>query len=138
MEIVLVGLNHRTASLELRERVSFTADQARRAADELRSRASSKNPWSSPPAIAVKSTASRPKPAMNALPVFSSFLSEFHSIRPDALNGVLYHHYDRAAVRHLFRVSAGLDSLLLGEAEILGQVREAYRLSTNTAPPVPS
>ena len=56
-----------------------------------------------------------------------SFLSEFHAVQADVLSVSLYHHYDRAAVRHLFRVSAGLDSMLLGEAEILGQVREAYR-----------
>src|SRR5882757_3581691 len=129
MEIVLVGLNHRTASLELRERVSFTADQARRAADELRSRGLLEESL-------VLSTCNRsevygvpPEACHECAPGLSSFLSEFHSIRPDALNDVLYHHYDRAAVRHLFRVSAGLDSLLLGEAEILGQVREAYRVS---------
>ena len=129
MEIVLVGLNHRTASLELRERVSFTAEQARRAADELRSRGLLEE-------TLVLSTCNRsevygvpPEASHECAPGLSSFISEFHSIRPDALNGVLYHHYDRAAVRHLFRVSAGLDSLLLGEAEILGQVREAYRVS---------
>jgi glutamyl-tRNA reductase len=129
MEIVLVGLSHRTASLELRERVSFTAEQARRAADELRSRGLLEESL-------VLSTCNRsevygvpPEASHECASSLSSFLSEFHSIRPDALSPVLYHHYDRAAVRHLFRVSAGLDSLLLGEAEILGQVREAYRVS---------
>ena len=62
-------------------------------------------------------------------PGLSTFLSEFHSVRPDVLSVSLYHHYDREAVRHLFRVAAGLDSMLLGEAEILGQVREAYRFA---------
>src|SRR6266576_3635563 len=60
-------------------------------------------------------------------PGLSTFLSEFHSVRADILSVSLYHHYDHEAVRHLFRVSAGLDSMMLGEAEILGQVREAYR-----------
>jgi glutamyl-tRNA reductase len=129
MEIVLVGLSHRTAPLELRERVSFTMEQARRAADELRSRGLMEE-------TLVLSTCNRsevygvpPEATHECAPVLSSFLSEFHSIRPDVLNGVLYQQYDRAAVRHLFRVSAGLDSLLLGEAEILGQVREAYRFA---------
>ncbi len=129
MEIVIVGLNHRTASVELRERVAFTAEQARRAADELRSRGLLEESL-------VLSTCNRsevygvpPEACHECGPGLTSFLSEFHSIRPDVLNGVLYQHYDRAAVRHLFRVSAGLDSLLLGEAEILGQVREAYRFA---------
>jgi glutamyl-tRNA reductase len=129
MEIVLVGLNHRTAPLDVRERVSFTLEQARRAADELRSRGLLEESL-------VLSTCNRselygvpPETSHECAPGLSSFLSEFHSVRPDVLNGLLYQHYDRSAVRHLFRVSAGLDSLLLGEAEILGQVREAYRFA---------
>src|ERR1700681_2237981 len=129
MEIVLVGLNHRTAPVEVRERVSFTTEQARRAADELRSRGILEE-------TLVLSTCNRseiygvpPEASHECAPGLSSFLSEFHAVRPDVLSGALYHHYDREAVRHLFRVSAGLDSMLLGEAEILGQVREAYRFA---------
>src|SRR5256885_10260836 len=129
MEIVLVGLNHRTAPVEVRERVSFTNEQARRAADELRSRGLLQE-------TLVLSTCNRsevygvpPEASHDCAPGLSSFLSEFHSVRADILSTALYHHYDRAAVRHLFRVSGGLDSMLLGEAEILGQVREAYRFA---------
>jgi glutamyl-tRNA reductase len=129
MEIVLVGLNHRTAPVEVRERLAFTSEQARRAADELRSRGILEESL-------VLSTCNRseiygvpPEASHESAPGLSSFLCEFHSVRPDLLNPSLYQHYDRAAVRHLFRVSAGLDSLLLGEAEILGQVREAYRFA---------
>lgn len=129
MEIVLVGLNHRTAPVEVRERVSFTTEQARRAAEQLRARGILEE-------TLVLSTCNRsevygvpPESSRECAPGLSSFLSEFHSVRPDVLNISLYHHYDREAVRHLFRVSAGLDSMLLGEAEILGQVREAYRFA---------
>jgi glutamyl-tRNA reductase len=127
MEIVLVGLNHRTAPVEVRERVSFTAEQSRKAAEELRSRGILQE-------TLVLSTCNRseiygvpPESSHECAPGLSSFLSEFHSVRPDVLGISLYHNYDREAVRHLFRVAAGLDSMLLGEAEILGQVREAYR-----------
>lgn len=127
MEIVLVGLNHRTAPLEVRERVSFTVEQSRQAAEQLRARGILEE-------TLVLSTCNRseiygvpPESSRESAPGLSSFLSEFHSVRPDVLGVSLYHHYDREAVRHLFRVAAGLDSMLLGEAEILGQVREAYR-----------
>jgi glutamyl-tRNA reductase len=129
MEIVLVGLNHRTAPLEVRERVSFTNEQARSAADQLRSRGLLEE-------TLVLSTCNRsevygvpPEAIHECAPGVSSFLSEFHSVQPDLLSVSLYHHYDRQAVRHLFRVAAGLDSMMLGEAEILGQVREAYKFA---------
>ena len=129
MEIVLVGLNHRTAPVEVRERVSFNAEQAQRAAEELRARGILEE-------TLVLSTCNRsevygvpPESSHECAPGLSSFLSEFHSVRPDVLSVSLYHHYDREAVRHLFQVAAGLDSMLLGEAEILGQVREAYRFA---------
>jgi glutamyl-tRNA reductase len=129
MEIVLVGLNHRTAPLEVRERVSFTVEQARRAADELRARGLLEESL-------VLSTCNRsevygvpPEAMRECAPGLSSFLSEFHSVKQDLLSGSLYHHYDQHAVRHLFRVSAGLDSMMLGEAEILGQVRDAYKFA---------
>jgi glutamyl-tRNA reductase len=129
MEIVLVGLNHRTAPLEVRERVSFTAEQARRASGELRARGLLEE-------TLVLSTCNRSEiygvaseTAHECAPGVSSFLSEFHSVGVELLRPSLYHHYDRHAVRHLFRVSGGLDSMMLGEAEILGQVREAYRFA---------
>src|SRR5205809_993505 len=127
MEIVLVGLNHRTAPVEVRERVSVTAEQARRASEELRSKGILEE-------TLVLSTCNRsevygvpPEASRECAPGLSTFLSEFHAVRMDVLGVSLYHHYDREAVRHLFRVAAGLASMMLGEAEILGQVREAYR-----------
>jgi glutamyl-tRNA reductase len=54
------------------------------------------------------------------------FLAEFHHIDPQDLTGHLYDYYDDAAVRHLFAVAAGLDSMVVGEAEVLTQTREAF------------
>src|SRR2546425_12322132 len=129
MQIVLIGLNHRTASVETRERVAFSSEQACRAADELRSRGILEE-------TLVLSTCNRselygvpPETQADSAAQMEDFLTSFHGMRPEELNGSLYRHYDRDAVRHLFRVAAGLDSMLLGEAEILGQVREAYRLA---------
>ena len=129
MEIVLVGLNHRSAPVEVREKVSFTNDQARQAAEELRARGILHE-------TLVLSTCNRsevygvpPETARESAAALSNYLSSFHSVELELLSPSLYHHYDRYAVRHLFRVASGLDSMMLGEAEILGQVREAYRVA---------
>jgi glutamyl-tRNA reductase len=129
MEIVLIGLNHRTAPLQLRERVAFTVEQACEAADQLRSRGILEESL-------VLSTCNRSELygvrgdlSEDGAGAMELFLATFHELSPEELNGSLYRHRDRNAVRHLFRVAAGLDSMLLGEAEILGQVREAYRIA---------
>ena len=129
MEILLVGLNHRTAPVEVRERVSFTAEQARKAAQELRARGILEE-------TLVLSTCNRsevygvpPESVREAATALEEFIGSFHALRRDVLSVSLYHHYDREAVRHLFRVASGLDSMVIGEAEILGQVREAYRVA---------
>jgi glutamyl-tRNA reductase len=130
MQIALIGCNHRTAPVELRERIAFTPEQALRAAEQLRLEGILEE-------AVVVSTCNRselygvsPVAALDApesaTVAMESFLTSFHGIPASDLNGRFYHHRDAEAVQHLFRVSAGLDSMLLGEAEILGQVRDAY------------
>src|ERR1022692_4865239 len=106
MEIVLIGLNHRTAPVELRERVSFTTDQAQQAAEELRSGGVLSE-------TLVLSTCNRselygvpPESSPDSAVAMESFLANFHRIEPASLNGSMYRRHDREAVRHLFRVSS--------------------------------
>jgi len=126
MEIVLVGLNFRTAPVEVREKVSFSAEQAQRASEELRSTGILEETLVLSTCNRSEVYGVRPGGNRESAAALSNYLCRFHALKPDVLNPSLYHHYDHDVVRHLFRVSAGLESMLLGEAEILGQVREAY------------
>src|ERR1700734_2444769 len=132
MEIVLIGVNHLTAPVELRERVSFTQDEAQRAAEQLRSGGVLSE-------TLVLSTCNRselygvpPESSADSTLAMERFFSTFHRVELTSLDGSMYRRHDREAVRHLFRVASGLDSMLLGEAEILGQVREAYRVAADS------
>lgn len=129
MEIALIGINHRTASIELRERLAFRVEQACEAADQLRARGILKE-------AVILSTCNRTEVygvaqerAADNLGAMEMFLASYHRLAPEEFNTAVYRHSDREVVRHVYRVAAGLDSMLLGESEILGQVREAYRVA---------
>src|ERR1051325_7798829 len=128
MHLLLLGISHRTAPVELRERVDF---QARGIELALRTLAA-RSPGGSAGEIAVLSTCNRAELYMAcddpaaAKSELVSFLSTFHDVDPGAIHQHVYDVSDLEAARHLFRVAAGLDSLVVGEPQILGQVKEAH------------
>ena len=65
------------------------------------------------------------------LDCMTAFLSDYHQLSPSNLNGHLYRYADAGAIKHVFRVASSLDSLVVGESQILGQVKEAYRIATD-------
>jgi glutamyl-tRNA reductase len=126
IRVALIGCNHRTAPVEFRERVSFTPEQAVHAAGELRKQGILEE-------ALVLSTCNRSElygvpgeAGPVAAEAMETFFTSFHQIPRAELNGRLYRWMGADAVRHLYRVAAGLDSMMLGEAEILGQLRAAY------------
>src|ERR1044071_1896141 len=130
MSIVLVGLNHKTAPVEVREKLAFT-DEA--CADSLRALVDGEVVReglivSTCNRVEVLASAAGQKGA-DAAERLSSFLSSVRSIPFEAFSGHLYTHADEAAVRHVFRVASSLDSLVVGEPPVLGQVRHDYSLA---------
>ncbi len=121
MTLLTLGINHQTAPVSLRERVAF-ADHA------LPSALASLHALASISEVAVLSTCNRTE-LYAVADDEGRALGEWLSRHPDGgidLQGYLYRHHDAAAVRHLFRVATGLDSLVLGEPQILGQVKHAW------------
>lgn len=128
-DIVLLGLNHKTASVDVRECIAFTADETDRALTLLRQN----------PAIGESilfSTCNRIELLMAvddcdaAIPIAKQFIAEFKKIPLSRFETSLYQHVGDEAVRHTFQVAASLDSMVLGEPQILGQMKEAYRKAT--------
>ena len=125
MRLLLVGINHRTAPVELRERVDFQTGGIERALQAIAARGLLHE-------TVVLSTCNRAElyavceDVGAARADLVSFVSEFHGIGRDDLAPHIYDAADLDAARHLFRVAAGLDSLVVGEPQILGQVKEAH------------
>src|SRR3954464_4005212 len=129
--LLLLGLNHTTAPLEVREKVAFSADQSRHALMALRARFPDAE-------IALLSTCNRVElyvsRQLHGHPrgeEIADFLAEFHAIDANELKPHLYEKNIREAIEHLFTVASSLDSMVLGETQILGQVRGAYELGSD-------
>jgi glutamyl-tRNA reductase len=128
MFIIAVGVNHRTAPVEVRERLSFTEHSLKDSLNKLRSC----------PAVegcVILFTCNRTeiyaatRELDEGLNAVRDYLSKRSGMDISQIKNYTYVHTLHDAIRHLFRVAAGLDSMLLGETQILGQVRTAYQLA---------
>lgn len=126
MALLAVGLNHVTAPLALRERAAFPPESTPDALREL----CRNGPFD---AAALISTCNRTELYLSGqgedAPVLLDWWRRQRALESRALGEALYRHVDADAVRHLFRVATGLDSMVLGEPQILGQLKDAHRLA---------
>ena len=128
MSILVIGVNHRSGPLDLLERVNIPIDRLGKTVAGLAMRDNIRE-------AAVLSTCNRTEVYVvaelfhGAYADVRDFLCELGDLGVDELTPHLYSQHDAAAVRHLFEVAAGLDSAVLGESEILGQVRSAWEIA---------
>ena len=129
MSIVLLGINHKSAPISIRERLSLSCGEEGKPFEELK-----KIPQVDE--VLYLSTCNRVEVLANmkdtdvemGVEKLTSFITAHGNLSPVEMERCLYIHHDAGAVRHLFRVASSLDSMVMGEPQILGQVKEAYRL----------
>ncbi len=124
MALFTLGINHRTAPLSVREKVAFHAEELRRALADLAQSGSVHE-------AAILSTCNRTELyCQTETPQLAGrWLAEYRLLPYAEVEPYLYTHPDRDAVRHVFRVASGLDSMVVGEPQILGQMKEAVRIA---------
>src|SRR5688572_8900577 len=128
MKLCVTGLNHRTAPVAVRERLAFKQDDLPRALDDLRQQPGVREGL-------ILSTCNRVEVAVAAddsaaaQRSVETFLINAQQLDPESLRQYLYAFEGKEAVRHLFRVAASLDSMVVGEPQILGQLKSAYTVA---------
>ncbi|HJQ26747.1 MAG TPA: glutamyl-tRNA reductase [Blastocatellia bacterium] len=127
MNIVLIGLSHKTAPVEMRERLAFAEGRLHDALGNLVDQEIVEEGLIVSTCNRVELLATSAAGPDHGIHRLEEFVCDFHQLPPDSLNGHLYRHADAAAIKHLFRVAASLDSMIVGESQILGQVKEAYQ-----------
>ncbi len=128
-DIVLLGINHKTAPVELRECIAFTDENTGIALDSLKTNSGINE-------ALLLSTCNRVEvllvtdDASVAIDSAKKFIAEFNNIPLTQFEDSLYIHRGDEAVRHVFRVASSLDSMIVGEPQILGQIKDAYKTAT--------
>jgi glutamyl-tRNA reductase len=124
MQLFALGINHHTAPLAVREQVSFDLARLPQALHDLLRAKPVRE-------AAILSTCNRTELycAAEHPEAAAEWLAEYHALTPNRIQPYLYTHPHRNAVRHMFRVASGLDSMVLGEPQILGQMKQAARLA---------
>lgn len=124
MSLLAFGVNHNTAPIELRERISFGTDAVPAALTQLTGEAGIEE-------AVILSTCNRTEVYCSLgregeqKPI--AWFSRFHGLKQDQLRPFLYEYPDANAVKHVLRVASGLDSMVLGEPQVLGQLKSAYQ-----------
>jgi glutamyl-tRNA reductase len=129
MKIVVLGLNHKSAPIEIREKLAFDTTQTIKALEELKNRFHEAE-------FVLLSTCNRVElycASTHSKEVVAEdlveFLSEFHNIPAETFQELIYAYENEDSVRHLLTVASSLDSMVVGEAQIIAQVKESYRLA---------
>ncbi|MBT8766166.1 glutamyl-tRNA reductase [Pseudomonas boanensis] len=126
MAFLALGINHKTASVDVRERVAFTPEQLVEALQQLCRVTPSRE-------AAILSTCNRSELYLEqdqpCIDEVLAWLAGYHNLSLEELRACAYVHQDDDAVRHMMRVAAGLDSMVLGEPQILGQMKSAYAVA---------
>ena len=129
MKILALGLNHKSAGVEIRERLAFDNGRTVRALERLKGRFYDAE-------FAILSTCNRvelyciqPQDGWVTEETLAEFLSDFHNVGLKDFRNLLYVYENEEAVEHLLGVTSGLDSMMFGEPQILGQVKAGYRLA---------
>lgn len=126
MQLFAFGLNHTTAPVEIREQVNFSPERLRCALHDFTMRGLA-------PEVVILSTCNRTEVycgmERNNSHAIIDWLGRYHSVSTNQLCNHLYSYLHVDVVRHLFRVASGLDSMILGEPQILGQIKSAYGIA---------
>lgn len=130
MSLLAIGINHKTAPIVIREKVNFGPDIIVGALRSLTERPGVEE-------AVILSTCNRTEAycVLRGADVedICQWLTDFHGLELETISPYIYNHRDRDTIAHLLRVASGLDSMVLGEPQILGQVKQAYQTAADAA-----